>query len=122
MTKVRAARVALLVLLAGLPAVAGAQTPAAQAPATPPTGAAPPVDRTAPPNPPVRSGSGQDKILAPGANSFTEQQARDRLASRGFADVSGLSKDQDGIWRGHAVKDGRTVSVAIDYQGNVAAE
>jgi putative membrane protein len=38
---------------------------------------------------------------------------------RGFANVSDLKKDDNGVWRGRAVKDGKMVDVSLDYQGNV---
>ena len=63
----------------------------------------------------------QSASLVPGANSFTEAQAQDRIKNAGFADVSGLAKDDKGIWRGKATKDGKAVSVGLDYQGNVAS-
>lgn len=56
-----------------------------------------------------------------GANSFTEAQARDRIAEAGYADVTGLVLDDKGVWRGSAMKDGKSVNVALDYQGNVVA-
>jgi hypothetical protein len=59
---------------------------------------------------------------AAGANSFTEAQARSRIEAAGYSNVSGLTKDQDGIWRGKASKAGTTVGVALDYQGNVVAK
>ena len=37
----------------------------------------------------------------------------------GFANVSDLKKDDNGVWRGHAMKDGKSVEVSLDYQGNV---
>ena len=55
----------------------------------------------------------------PGANSFTEGQAKARIESRGYANVSDLSKDTNGFWRGTAMKDGKPVNVTLDYQGNV---
>lgn len=58
----------------------------------------------------------------PGANSFTEGQARSRIEERGFAQVTDLKKDDQGIWRGTAMKDGRSVSVALDYQGNIVGQ
>jgi putative membrane protein len=58
----------------------------------------------------------------PGANSFTEAQAKDRIQDAGYADVSALAKDDNGVWRGQATKDGKTVSVALDYQGNVTSQ
>lgn len=59
---------------------------------------------------------------APGANSFTESQAKSRIEAAGYSNVSGLTKDKDGIWRGKASKGGMTVDVALDYQGNVVAK
>jgi opacity protein-like surface antigen len=59
---------------------------------------------------------------AAGANSFTEGQARSRIEEAGYSNVSGLTKDEDGIWRGKASKAGRAVDVALDYQGNVVAK
>jgi hypothetical protein len=54
-----------------------------------------------------------------GANSFTETQAAERIKAKGFTDVAGLAKDDDGIWRGKANKDGKAVDVSLDFQGNV---
>jgi opacity protein-like surface antigen len=59
---------------------------------------------------------------AAGSNSFTEGQAKSRIEAAGFSNVSGLSKDKDGIWRGKASRGGATVNVALDYQGNVVAK
>jgi hypothetical protein len=59
---------------------------------------------------------------AAGANSFTESQAKSRIQDAGYSNVSGLTKDKDGIWRGRAAKGGTTVGVALDYQGNVVAK
>lgn len=56
---------------------------------------------------------------AMGANSFTEQQARERISAAGYLDVSGLALGEDGIWRGTAMMAGQSQSVELDYQGNV---
>ncbi len=56
-----------------------------------------------------------------GANSFTEGQAKSRFEKKGFSNISDLKKDNAGIWRGRAEKDGKTVSVSLDFQGNVFA-
>lgn len=58
----------------------------------------------------------------PGANSFTESQARSRIESMGYTGVSALAKDGQSIWRGSATKDGKSVSVAVDFKGNVVAQ
>jgi len=57
-----------------------------------------------------------------GANSFTEGQAKSRIESNGFTNVSDLRKDDQGVWRGKAMKDGRSVSVSLDFQGNVTTQ
>ena len=54
-----------------------------------------------------------------GANSFTEGQAKDRAIAHGRRQRSDLKKDDDGIWRGTATQDGKTVQIAVDYKGNV---
>jgi putative membrane protein len=59
---------------------------------------------------------------APGANSFSQGQARDRLTSQGYSDVSQLTNDRQGIWRGTAVLAGKRVRVSVDYKGNISAQ
>ncbi len=56
-----------------------------------------------------------------GANSFTQSQAGELLAKRGFTQVTGLVKDDHSVWRGNAVRDGKPFAVSVDYQGNVVA-
>ncbi len=56
-----------------------------------------------------------------GANSFTEGQAKSRIESHGFSNVTDLKKDNTGVWRGKAMKDGKSVAVSLDFQGNVVA-
>jgi hypothetical protein len=55
----------------------------------------------------------------PGSNSFTEGQARSRMEDAGFRDVSDLQKDDQGIWRGRATRNGQQTEVALDFHGNV---
>lgn len=57
-----------------------------------------------------------------GENSFTEDQAKTRIAEAGYMNVSDLKLDEKGIWRGTAMKDGASMSVSLDYQGNVTSE
>jgi hypothetical protein len=54
-----------------------------------------------------------------GANSFTQSQAQARIEAKGYTKVAGLHKDQNGVWRATAEKDGKSTSVSLDYQGNV---
>lgn len=57
-----------------------------------------------------------------GANSFTETQAKDRVLANGLAMPATMTKDDKGIWRGTAMKDGKSVNVAVDYKGNVIVQ
>ena len=79
------------------PANPNANTPAVNTPNSPPNPGAP----------------------AAGANSFTESQAKSRIETNGFANVSGLAKNSQGVWRGKAMKGGQSVDVSVDFQGNV---
>ena len=65
--------------------------------------------------------SSNRQVNAPvaGANSFTEGQAKSRIENMGFANVTDLKQDDNGVWRGRAMKSGQTVDVSVDYQGNV---
>ncbi|MBB5577906.1 MULTISPECIES: PepSY domain-containing protein [Rhizobium] len=54
-----------------------------------------------------------------GKNSFTEDQAKSRIADAGYTNVSGLKLDDQGVWRGTAMKDGKQANVSLDFQGNV---
>ena len=74
------------------------------------------------PAPTTAAKSTTEKPPIPGANSFTEGQAKSRIESAGFSDVTGLTKDNQGIWRGKATKNGAAVSVSLDFKGNVTAE
>lgn len=54
-----------------------------------------------------------------GANSFTEEQARQRAIAWNVTDVSALALDEQGVWRGTGKVGTDAVAVAIDYKGNV---
>jgi hypothetical protein len=58
---------------------------------------------------------------AKGSNSFTDGEARRRIESNGYTEVTGLQKDGNGVWHGAAKKGGSTVKVWLDYKGNVGA-
>jgi len=91
----------------------------AQAPQAPATKQVPPT-ASEPGNSAVKA-TDRNTATAPvaGANSFTEGEAKSRIESRGFANVTQLRKDDQGIWRGKAQRNGTAVDVALDFQGNV---
>ncbi|MBA3897663.1 MAG: hypothetical protein H0X36_11150 [Sphingomonadaceae bacterium] len=71
-------------------------------------------------NPAVKNSAVHSATMpAHGANSFTEAQARGRIAKAGYTQVSKLAKDRHGAWTGSAMKGAKTVNVALDYKGNV---
>jgi hypothetical protein len=119
----------LSIATAGLLAsTAGAQNPPAERPNQAQQDAKQPAGPGAPNVVPSRRdepGSSSATSSTPpiaGANSFTETQARERIASAGFGKVQNLKQDQNGVWRGRAQKDGRQVGVALDYRGNVVQQ
>ena len=69
----------------------------------------------------VTTGANADQP-AHGRNSFTMKQARTRISSKGYTQVTGLKKDANGVWRGTAQKDGQPVQVWLDYKGNVGQQ
>ena len=128
MNKIFSAALLLSTVCAG-PILAQTTTP--PSPATPPTSTMAPAATTgAPTTPPsatmpaVTSSTPNTTTAAPlaGANSFTMAQAQTRLKDNGFTQVSELVKDTNSVWRGHAMKDGKTVAVAVDYKGNITAD
>lgn len=122
--RILAAAAVATLLAAGL---AVAQTDPAPNNAAPPRGTGPANEAV---NPAGNAGSSVNASgtvrmvpiadLAQGANSFTEGQARARIAGAGFTEVTGLTRDGGGIWRGHAEREGRAVDVGFDYKGQVA--
>ena len=71
-------------------------------------------------NPAVKNPTAHTTAMAAkGRNSFTEAQAQGRIAKAGYANVSKLAKNANGVWQGTATKGGAKVNVALDYKGNV---
>jgi periplasmic protein CpxP/Spy len=106
---------ATLAVLSALTTATMAQTSATQPPNN--SGSSNPAVTHKPADSPQTTGA-----VEPGANSFTEAQARSRLEAQGFGNVTELRKDDQGIWRGKAQKDGKSVSVGIDYKGTVQTQ
>jgi len=85
--------------------------------------AAPQADHNAPTNAAVKHSSvKKTQHPASGANSFTEAQAKKRIAKAGYTNISDLKKDDSGLWKGSATKGGKSVDVALDYKGNVSSK
>jgi hypothetical protein len=98
-----------LALLAVMLATVG--TAVAQQPPANPNASNPAINT---PNSPPNPGA-----PAAGANSFTEGQAKSRIENDGYTNVTGLKKDDAGVWRGKASKGGKSMDVSVDFQGNV---
>lgn len=72
-----------------------------------------------PDNPAVDTTPMEDTGTAQGANSFTEDQARGAIESAGYTNVTGLTQDPQGVWRGTATREGESTQVSVDYRGSV---
>ena len=105
---------AALVLGLGLAGLAHAQT-AATTPGAPATSA----PRSATNNAVNTAPANNTGAPVPGANSFTEGQARERIQAKGYSQVTNLALDNMGIWRGKGTKSGQSTDVSMDYQGNI---
>ena len=53
--------------------------------------------------------------------AFTQDQARQHLIHLGYKNVSQLQKDANGNWAGTAVKDGKTLPVAVGVKPNATS-
>ena len=82
-------------------------------------GTSPPPARNGPQNRAINSSTKAVEAPVKGRNSFSEGEAKSRIEKAGFSNISELKKDDNGVWRGRASKDGRSVDVSLDYQGNV---
>ncbi|WP_159997560.1 PepSY domain-containing protein [Roseomonas sp. 18066] len=121
-TKALALAVALLAAPAAMAQGAAAPAPGAnpappERPAVPAAPAMPGGERPAERSAPPAVGS----IPVAGSNSFTEAQARGRIEAAGFTQVEALKKDEQGVWRGQAMRDGKPEQVGLDFQGQVVA-
>ncbi len=103
----------------GQPATGGASS--AQSGSTPSAVTRPNTDHAMPGHAST-TGTVSNAQLEKGSNSFTEGQVRGRLEQAGMKDVRDLKKDDDGIWHGQAMRDGKSVMVGFDYKGNVSAQ
>jgi protein CpxP len=97
-------------------AIAQTTTSPSSVPPAAPTGSAVPM-----PSAPRTNSDNTTTAPVAGANSFTMAQAQKRIEDQGYTQVSGLVKDDNSIWRGHAMKNGKAVGVSVDYKGNVTA-
>jgi hypothetical protein len=57
----------------------------------------------------------------PGASSYTADQARQAIEKAGYTELGPLNQNANGVWQGNATKDGKKVSVSIDYKGAITA-
>ena len=69
-------------------------------PATPPTTAAP--------------------KLPDAAAVLTEEQAKAKIESEGYTEISGLKKDEKGMWTATAMKEGKPVQLSLNEEGQIA--
>lgn len=79
-----------------------------------------PPAQPGPQNPAVHTGDANNSNMpVAGANSYTQDEAMNRIKAKGFTHISMLHKDDQGVWRGTAMRDGKSGPVSVDFQGNV---
>jgi len=44
------------------------------------------------------------------------------MEEAGYTNVTDLQKNDQGIWQGKAQKDGHSVTVGLDYKGNIGVQ
>lgn len=78
----------------------------------------------APANPAIDTQENAEKAaLTPGANSFTEGQAREAIEKQGYVVSGALTQDEQGIWKGQATRSGGAeTTVSVDYKGVVTPQ
>lgn len=72
-----------------------------------------------PPPPTAQAGADLPPGAATGPAPFDETQARSRIEAKGFTNVTGLARREDGLWTGKAIEGGTTHEVALDREGKV---
>jgi hypothetical protein len=77
--------------------------------------------QSGPQNGAINTDRNNSNMPVKGANSFTMSEARSHIMGQGYTQVKMLKKDNAGVWRGTAMKNGAPVHVSLDYQGNVNA-
>lgn len=58
----------------------------------------------------------------PGANSFTEAQARGAMEGAGYTDIGPLTQNEQGLWQAEGAKAGTRSTVSVDYKGAVTPQ
>jgi len=82
--------------------LASPQTPASPAPAA-----------EAPASPAPAASADASALL-------TEDQAKAKIESEGYTEISGLKKDAMGVWTASPMKEGKSVQLSLDTQGHIA--
>ncbi|PZP39205.1 MAG: hypothetical protein DI585_04910 [Pseudomonas fluorescens] len=65
---------------------------------------------------------GGDAIAPAAGGLLTREQATAQFRTKGYTNVSNLTSDSNGTWRGTATVDGKKRNVMIDAQGNISAQ
>lgn len=59
---------------------------------------------------------------SPKDRGLTAPEAKAAAMNKGYSDVSELTQSSHGLWKGYAKKDGKTVGISVDQQGQVSAK
>lgn len=72
-----------------------------------------------PANAAIDSSPMTDAGQTPGANSFTEEQAREAFEKAGYTGLTQVMKNDQGLWTATGTLNGQSTQVSLDYRGAV---
>jgi hypothetical protein len=84
----------------------------------PPTSASPGTSTSGMPG---SSGTSAGSMTGSAGPVTTATEARSRIQSSGYRNISGLAKGADGMWHATAQKGAQKMQIQVDGQGNVIA-
>ena len=73
-----------------------------------------------PAEPPAAAQTKPSTPTTPSTAAMTETQAKARIEAQGYANVSELRKDAQGMWTARAMKDGKSHQLSLDTRGQIS--
>ncbi|UXN66308.1 PepSY domain-containing protein (plasmid) [Phyllobacterium sp. A18/5-2] len=73
-----------------------------------------------PETPAIATDSKNQSASVPGGTSLPST-GKGTYPRQSYTHIGALTKGEDGIWSATAMKDGKTIEVILDYQGNITA-
>jgi periplasmic protein CpxP/Spy len=82
---------------------------------------APPSELGAAQHPPIHSETAPVTTERSGASAaLSEEQAKAKIESEGYMEVSDLKQDDKGMWTAKAMRDGKAVQISLNAEGRIS--